>query len=98
MREVNRESSIADYVEMEVIWDRLWVTSSRPYGTFRLLNLYPGLRPGLSSAVPAGLILQSVSSHADSKALMKARFTAKTTSLKISGHDNKGSAGGTICT
>src|ERR1700733_3629381 len=28
---------------------------SRPYGTFRVSNLYPGLRPGLSSAVPAGL-------------------------------------------
>src|SRR5277367_1249640 len=26
------------------------VTSSRPYGTFRPSNLYPGLRPGLSSA------------------------------------------------
>jgi hypothetical protein len=25
---------------------------SRPYGTFRLPNLYPGLRPGLGSAVP----------------------------------------------
>jgi hypothetical protein len=36
------------------------VTSSRPCGTFRLLNLYPGLRPGLSSAVPPGLILQSL--------------------------------------
>jgi hypothetical protein len=32
---------------------------SRPYGTFRLSNLYPGLRPGLSSAVPAGLVLRS---------------------------------------
>jgi len=49
---------------MEVLWDRLRVTSSRPYGTFRPSNLYPGLRPGLSSAVPAGLILQSVDSHA----------------------------------
>jgi hypothetical protein len=29
--------------------------SSRPYGTYRLSNLYPGLRPGLGSAVPAGL-------------------------------------------
>jgi hypothetical protein len=28
------------------------VTSSRPYGAFRVSNLYPGLRPGLSSAVP----------------------------------------------
>ena len=35
---------------MEVLWDCLRVTSSRPYGTFRLLNFYPGLRPGLSSA------------------------------------------------
>jgi hypothetical protein len=42
------------------------VTCSRPYGTFRLSNLYPGLRSGLSSAVPAGLILQSVGSHAES--------------------------------
>src|ERR1700730_11642552 len=30
--------------------------SSRPYGTFRHSNLYPGLRPGLSSAVPSGLV------------------------------------------
>ena len=37
--------------------------SSRPYGTFRLSNLYPGLRPGLSSAVPAGLMLQSIGSR-----------------------------------
>jgi tetratricopeptide (TPR) repeat protein len=43
---------------MEVLWDLLRVTSSRPYGTFRLLNFYPGLRPGLSSAVPAGLSLE----------------------------------------
>jgi prevent-host-death family protein len=49
---------------MEVLWGRIRVTSSRPYGTFRLSNVYPGLRPGLSSAVPAGLILQSVGSHA----------------------------------
>jgi hypothetical protein len=27
---------------------------------FSSLNLYPGLRPGLSSAVPPGLILQSL--------------------------------------
>src|ERR1700740_2401773 len=31
------------------------VTFSRPFGTCRFSNLYPGLRPGLSSAVPAGL-------------------------------------------
>jgi hypothetical protein len=31
---------------------------------FRLSNLYPGLRPGLSSAVPAGLILESLGSPA----------------------------------
>ena len=49
-------------------WDCLWVTTSRPYGTVRLSNLYPGLRPGLSSAVPAGLILPSVGSHAHSLA------------------------------
>jgi hypothetical protein len=36
------------------------VISSRPCGTFHLSNLYPGLRPGLSSAVPAGLIWQSL--------------------------------------
>jgi hypothetical protein len=36
-------------------------TFSRPYGTFRLSNLYPGLRPGLSSAVPAGLIPPALS-------------------------------------
>ena len=28
--------------------------SSRPYGTFRASNFYPGLRPGLGSAVPDG--------------------------------------------
>jgi hypothetical protein len=36
----------------QLCWDCPRVTSSRPYGTFRLSNLYPGLRPGLSSAVP----------------------------------------------
>jgi hypothetical protein len=41
----------------------LKVTASRPYGTFRPSNLNPGLRPGLSSAVPAGLILPSVLTH-----------------------------------
>jgi hypothetical protein len=35
-----------------------WTTFSRPYGTCHLSNFYPGLRPGLRSAVPAGLILQ----------------------------------------
>jgi hypothetical protein len=45
-------------------WDCLRVSFSRPYGTFRLSHLHPGPRPGLSSAVPAGLILQSVGSHA----------------------------------
>src|ERR1700722_17572602 len=34
---------------------RLQVTSSRPYGTFRHSDPCPGLRPGLSSAVPTGL-------------------------------------------
>ncbi len=52
----------------EILRDFL-VVSSRPCGTFRLSNLYPGLRPGLSSAVPAGLILAVDGSHADSKAL-----------------------------
>jgi hypothetical protein len=33
---------------------------SRPSGTFQRVHPNPGLRPGLSSAVPAGLILQSV--------------------------------------
>ena len=47
--------------------DCLWVTASRPYGTVRLSNLNPGLRPGLSSAVPAGLILPSVGSRAHTK-------------------------------
>jgi len=31
------------------------VISSRPYGTCRPSNFYPGLRPGLNSAVPTGL-------------------------------------------
>jgi hypothetical protein len=35
--------------------DSIRLRFSRPYGTFRLSYLYPGLRPGLSSAVPAGL-------------------------------------------
>jgi hypothetical protein len=47
--------------------DRLGVTFSRPYGTFRLSDLYPGLRPGLSSAVPAGLIAIARCSHALSR-------------------------------
>src|SRR5216684_3628976 len=47
----------------EILRDIL-VVSSRPFGTFPLSNLYPGLRPGLSSAVPAGLISQSIRSHA----------------------------------
>jgi hypothetical protein len=32
-----------------------YLSFSRPYGTFRLSNFNPGLRPGLSSAVPSGL-------------------------------------------
>ena len=36
------------------------LASSRPCGTFRLSNLYPGLRPGLSSTVPVELILHSL--------------------------------------
>jgi hypothetical protein len=32
--------------EMELPWDRLRVTSSRPSGTFHRSNPYPGLRPG----------------------------------------------------
>jgi hypothetical protein len=42
--------------------------SSRPYGTFRLLNLYPGLRPGLRSATfsrPYGTRFRDGRSHAD---------------------------------
>jgi hypothetical protein len=61
---------------MEVFWDRLRDTSSRPYGTFRLSNLYPGLRPGLSSAVPAGLILQSPAFHAQTNALAETSSSA----------------------
>jgi hypothetical protein len=37
---------------MEVLWGSRPVTSSRPYGTVRHSNPSPGLRPGLSSAVP----------------------------------------------
>jgi hypothetical protein len=33
-----------------------WERFSRPYGTRLAPNLYPALRAGLSSAVPAGLI------------------------------------------
>ena len=51
----------------EILRDFL-VVSSRPCGTFRLSNLYPGLHPGLRSVVPAGLNLQSMGSHADSSA------------------------------
>jgi hypothetical protein len=40
-------------------------SSSRPYGTFRVSNLYPGLPPGLSSAVPAGLSSESPGSRED---------------------------------
>src|SRR5258707_1011391 len=45
---------------MEMLWGRLQVASSRPCGTFRFSHFYPGLRPGLSSAVPAAIILQLV--------------------------------------
>jgi hypothetical protein len=51
MRGVDREFSVAGYFAMEVLCDRLRVTSNRPYGTFRLSNLYPGLRPGLISGI-----------------------------------------------
>src|ERR1700722_10536069 len=49
---------------------RLKITglSAVPYGTVRAHNTYPGLRPGLHSAVPAGLNSEVSSSHADSKA------------------------------
>ena len=60
----DREFSIAEYFEMEAP-GLLPVTFSRPYGTFRPSNLYPGLRPGLRSAGPAGLILQSPGFFAD---------------------------------
>src|ERR1700733_1295444 len=33
-----------------------WVIFSRPFGTDSCFHLYPGLRPGLLSAVPSGLI------------------------------------------
>jgi hypothetical protein len=33
----------------------VWHISSRPFGTFRTRRINPGLRPGLSSTVPAGL-------------------------------------------
>jgi hypothetical protein len=59
IRGADREFSTAEYFEMEVPG----VASgyfSRPYGTFRLSNLYPGLRPGLSSAVPTGLDIEMV--------------------------------------
>jgi hypothetical protein len=43
----------------KIFWREVrWGNSSGPYGTFCPSNFYPGLRPGLSSAVPAGLILQ----------------------------------------
>jgi hypothetical protein len=53
IRAADRKFSAAEYLGSA--WDCLRVTFSRPYGTFRLSNLYPGLRPGLSSAVPTGL-------------------------------------------
>src|SRR5882757_6941244 len=52
------------------------VVSSRPCGTFRLSNLYPGLRPGLSSAVPTGLGSRHRGSHAGSKVLIIRLFCA----------------------
>src|ERR1700730_4311922 len=51
---------------------------SRPYGTFRLAILYRGLRPGLSSAVPAGLILQSPCSHTHARARSLLEFRSPT--------------------
>jgi hypothetical protein len=45
----------AEYFNRKFSGNRLQVTASRPYGTFRPSNFCPGLRPGLNSAVPAGL-------------------------------------------
>jgi hypothetical protein len=62
IRGADREFSTAEYFEMEVPG----VASgyfSRPYGTFRLSNLYPGLRPGLSSIVPTGLFVSRISTQ-----------------------------------
>ena len=60
---VQNSGSRAGIVNRETFRD-VRATASRPYGTFRRSNPYPGLRPGLSSAVPAGLSLQSPTSHA----------------------------------
>jgi hypothetical protein len=39
---------------MEVLWNCLRITSSRPYGTFRLLNFYPGLASWAKFSRPYG--------------------------------------------
>jgi hypothetical protein len=43
-----------------VLWYPLRVTSSRPYGTFRLSNLYPGLRTWAKFSRPCGTHLAIV--------------------------------------
>src|ERR1700733_4848553 len=40
---------------LKIVQDCVAAHSSRPYGTFRHRDLYPGLRPGLGSGVPSGL-------------------------------------------
>jgi hypothetical protein len=41
--------------KFQYIRNGVWHISSRPFGTFRTRRINPGLRPGLSSTVPAGL-------------------------------------------
>src|ERR1700744_5333337 len=40
-----------------------WATLSSPFGTVPGCSLYPGLRPGLLSAVPSGLFLVVISTQ-----------------------------------
>ena len=60
----DRKFSTAGYLEMEVPGIASGQLSVVPTGLFVSRFLYPGLRPGLSSAVPAGLNLELVGSHA----------------------------------
>ena len=54
-----------------ILRDRLFQSSLRD---FSMVHANPGLRPGLSSDVPTGLILQSVGSHAASKGQLLSRL------------------------
>jgi hypothetical protein len=61
-----REPGVASLVpqgRLKVVQDSLAAYFQPSLRDFSFSNIYPGLRPGLSSAVPAGLILPSILTH-----------------------------------